>query len=303
MIATATDNPAQRRFFPGTLIGEGARGVVYADRKRKIAYKYVKPGDESARLSRGRSIRREGAILASLPPHQRIVRYVDHGEVAGEPYLATGLVEGKRLDEVVLQERFIRGELVHRPLPLVRALQYTDDLAQALAHVHGQGFVHADVKPGNVVVAERATLTDFDVAREEGRLLPEEEGVGRHIGAPAYCSPSRFAGEAPSKKDDLFSLGLLLSFMLSPTCVLSEKEAQAHPQGVEVAALEKHRALAVNVPRLPVHGTVKFLIAGLVLSGGEKYFPDAVSVSRYIHYVLPRVKRNAVFSILGRVWG
>ncbi len=270
-------------------VGQGARGAVYADPVRKTARKYPLP--ESAGnvvlVSNAASVTREGVVLSALDHHPNMIEYVSHGEVDGQPYLETRLIEGKSLKDVLLSR-----EGRYKPLPLLRALRVTDDIAQVLYHVHQQGIVHTDVKPGNIELAgRRAILTDFEGAREEDQFLLEEENFkGCFVGGLAYCSPRRLRGLPPNRRDDMFSLGLVLSFMLSPICVLSDEEAESCPQGVIVAVDKKHQALAVNIAKLQVHKTVRFLIAGLTYPEGERYFPDCQTVSRYIRYITPKLR-------------
>jgi len=81
-------------------------------------------------------------------------------------------------------------------------------LARALARVHLLGWVHADVKPANVLVrgAEDAILTDFGIARRHG-----ESSSG---GSPGYLSPERLGGDAASPLDDIYGFGRIVEDVL-----------------------------------------------------------------------------------------
>lgn len=82
-------------------------------------------------------------------------------------------------------------------------------LAQALAALHDHGFVHGDLKPGNILLRQlgEPVLTDFGLARREG-----ETQAG---GSAAYLSPERIAGAPTSFADDVYGFGRVIEEALS----------------------------------------------------------------------------------------
>ena len=85
------------------------------------------------------------------------------------------------------------------------------DLCRALAAVHGAGLVHGDVKAQNVMREQggRIVLMDFGAGRVQGA---DATGVA---GTPMYLAPEVLAGEPPTPRSDLYSLGVLLFHLMT----------------------------------------------------------------------------------------
>jgi len=191
------------RYRLGAPLGAGGFGTVYAARDerldREVAVKVI-PADGQA----PERARREAIAVARLD-HPGIVALFDAGEDEGGRYLVSELVHGHTLAE--LEEE---GELSDRDV-----LRAGLALADALAHAHGRGVVHRDVKPQNVLVpaAPRsrrgaAQLTDFGVAH----LVGDDPltRTGDVVGTLAYMAPEQAEGAETDARTDLYALGLLL---------------------------------------------------------------------------------------------
>lgn len=90
-------------------------------------------------------------------------------------------------------------------------------LARAIARVHEQGHVHADVKPANVLLrrADEAVLSDFGIAQEIGAPCAP--------GSAGYVSPERIAGRASDPRDDIYGYGRVLEDVLEKLDASSEE--------------------------------------------------------------------------------
>lgn len=144
------------------------------------------------------------AALARALRHPAVVRVWDAG-VDGDgalAWLAMEPVPGSDLQRYTRPPRLL-------PEPLVcRLLQ---QVAEGLAHAHGQGVVHRDLKPANVLVnwAEgTARIADFGLARAAGA---SDTGTGTGIvpGTPSYSAPEQLAGAEPDARSDLYALGVM----------------------------------------------------------------------------------------------
>jgi len=194
-------------------LGRGAMGIVYKARDPKInrvvAVKTVSLAGqtpEEEREYRERFFRE--AEAAGRLSHPGIVTIFDVGEEpeTRAPYIVMEFVGGQSLDKLLSQD--------DHKLPLETALQLTLELAEALDCAHGQGVVHRDLKPGNILLTEdgHAKIADFGVAKLH---LANQTLAGRALGTPAYMSPEQLNGDAVDGRSDLFSLGVVLYTVLT----------------------------------------------------------------------------------------
>ena len=175
------------------LLGRGGSGEVWRAVPRRggepVAVKVLVAGDPERQA-------REAALLGELD-HPHLVRLVEvvHQPRRGDAArvaLVLELLPGGSLAALIAR----RGRL--RPGEVVTAIA---PIAAALAHAHGNGVVHGDLSPGNVVfTAEgRPVLTDLGVARVLGEEAAAEV-------TPAYVDPTVARGGAPGPASDVFGI-------------------------------------------------------------------------------------------------
>ena len=96
--------------------------------------------------------------------------------------------------------------------PSDRCGRILGQLAHALEYVHQRGFVHRDLKPGNVMLTHsgEVKLTDFGIAVPEV-ALDDQTATGRHaiLGTPAYMAPEQLSGGPPDRRTDVYALACL----------------------------------------------------------------------------------------------
>ena len=226
-------------------LGRGGMAVVYLARDvrldRPVAIKLLPPELAAHEKLRDRFMREARTAARLSHPHIVPIHAVD--EVRGYVFYVMSYVDGETLAERVAK----RG-----PLPPREASRVLQEVAAALAAAHGQGVVHRDVKPGNILLERgtgRAMVTDFGIARvADGG----DTTAGELLGTPEYMSPEQAAGEAVDARSDLYALGVVGYYMVSgqlpftaPTVqgVLAKQLTQA-PTSVESVAAGIPRSLA-----------------------------------------------------------
>jgi serine/threonine protein kinase len=194
------------RYRLGDVVGRGGSAVVYGgfDRtlKRPIAVKLFSPyrphaGEFAA------AVLREAQTAARLS-HPNVARVYDFGEVIDgderTPYLVMELLDGE-----TLADRLARTGA----LPWRQAVEICAAIAAGLAAAHGQGSVHRDVKPRNIMLSTAGVkVLDFGIAAAAGQSSFDTQG--RLWGTAAYLAPEQLRGEAAFPAADVYALGLLL---------------------------------------------------------------------------------------------
>jgi Tol biopolymer transport system component len=201
-------------------IGAGGMGEVWRARDKRIgrdvAIKVLPdsfaPGDDRV-LRFEQEARAAGALN-----HPGLVTIFDVGTTDGSPYIVMELLEGETLRDAI-------GEAPPAPLPLRRAVDYTIQIASALAVAHEKGIIHRDLKPENIFITSdgRVKILDFGLAKlaEDAKDADGRHRTGRHltstgmvVGTPGYMSPEQVRAQPLDYRTDIFSLGAMLYEML-----------------------------------------------------------------------------------------
>ena len=191
-------------------IGVGGMGEVYRARderlKRDVALKILLAGSQD---SAEKNLLREAQSASALnDPHICVIYEV--GEVGGHHFIVMELVEGKPLNSLI-PSGGLRPEL---------AVRYGTQIAAALAHAHGRGIVHRDIKTANVVITPsgQVKVLDFGLARfySDGELADATRSnesatkASAVVGTLPYVAPEILRGEQASERSDIWSLGIVL---------------------------------------------------------------------------------------------
>ncbi len=193
-------------------IGEGGMGVVYRAHdevlRRDVALKVVRQGTLVEKSSR-ESLLHEARAASSLS-HPNVCTIHEVGELEGELYMVMELVEGKTLKALIGSEG----------MPVESILRYAIQIAGALAHAHGRGIVHHDLKSANIVVTPQGLVKvlDFGLARRLPNQVVQEvtksiaplEGVRGIAGTLHYIAPEVLRGQTADCRSDLWALGVVL---------------------------------------------------------------------------------------------
>jgi len=168
---------------------------------RRVALKWLRPALAADPVVAER-FRREAIAVARLN-HPNIVAVHDVFEHAGRQAVVMQLVDGKSLRQLLDSQKRLGPELT---------IHIGAAISGALDEAHRAGFVHRDVKPGNILVTSdgRVLLTDFGIAKG---LDPGDDDLTSDnvmMGTAKYLSPEQVRGRKLDGRADLYSLGLVL---------------------------------------------------------------------------------------------
>ncbi len=148
---------------------------------------------------------REARAAAKLS-HSDIVNVYDVGIDGDDHYIVMENVRGNTLKNLIKE----KGQL-----PVLDSLRIAREIADALAHAHGNHLVHCDIKPHNILLTEsgHAKVADFGIARAVTESTMTYSG--NVIGSVHYFSPEQAKGTLITPKSDVYSLGVVLYEMLT----------------------------------------------------------------------------------------
>lgn len=208
------------RYKVARKIGRGGISDVFravAPDGGRVAVKFFRPFEALMELV-GRDHLEElfvtEAETMSYLRHPAIAAIIDVGRDAeGRPFF---VMEYFCTSLAMIIGEGIRPDLATRPLPAARVCDYGIQLLTGLAHIHDNGVVHRDIKPGNIMVDddERLRICDFGLALVDELSFNGPEGV--QIGSPFYVAPEQQSDPAGvDGRADLYSAGALLHRLLT----------------------------------------------------------------------------------------
>lgn len=205
-------------------LGKGGMAEVWEARhsylanKGRLAIKFLLPQFATNKELQERFLKEAQRQLE----HPNIISALDFFQIDGLSYMVMRYVPPPSPDNAPesLEEmpRSLEDRLAEqRPLSLKEIHVISSDVLSALDYAHGQGVVHRDVKPANILLHRNghAMLTDFGIAKglRDERSMTR---IGTSMGTPDYMSPEQI--REPHKVDarsDVYSFGCVLYAMLS----------------------------------------------------------------------------------------
>jgi len=182
----------------------------------------------------------DGRVLQETN-HQGLVKVYAFGLHEGlHPYYAMELLLGETLHEKIHgSSRRARRDRI----PLVPAIEWMIQLAEAVNHLHSVGIVHGDLRPDKVFITNESRVKGLDLSTLKlGRLGLPITRAGRAAATPHYACPEQIRGlqkESPSW--DVYALGFLLYECLAGRYLFSDHPGQSHSDA-ELRAWHSHRA-------------------------------------------------------------
>jgi serine/threonine protein kinase len=196
------------------LVGAGGMGTVFlaehALMKRQVAIK-VLPTPMVSRLNAVQRFYREARAVASLN-HPNIVRAYDVDNEGHLHFIIMEYVDGLSLDQLVKKTG---------PLEVGRAANFISQVASGLQHAHEEGWIHRDIKPGNILVNRQGTVKILDLGLAF-MYTSGDDGLTRKfeprsiLGTADYLSPEQaMDSHEIDIRSDVYSLGATFYFLLA----------------------------------------------------------------------------------------
>ena len=257
--------------------GRGGLGRVLRARDRRtgrvVALKEVLHGSERA-LQR---FRREALVTANLQ-HPAIVPVYEVGQWPdGQPFYAMKLVEGTTLATAIRDAATTDERLALLP--------HVVQVADALAYAHARGWIHRDLKPGNVLVGAfgETVVIDWGLAKQIGDDDPSSDAAqalvaaddatldGQILGTPVYMPPEQAGGERVDAGADVYAIGALLYHVLAG--VPPYHEARSTAEVLAAVRAGPPQPLAELAPALPAE--LHTIVARAMAHDRDARYPSA----------------------------
>ncbi len=265
-------------------VGRGSFGEVYRafdpTLQRHVALKLLLPSelpglDATAMLDEARAM--------AKVRHPNVVPIYGVGTHEGRSGFWSDFVQGKTLSDLLS---------THGPFGPREAALMLIDVCKAVSAVHAAGFVHRDIKAGNVMREEggRILLMDFGLTHARGTEGPSS-------GTPVYMAPELFTGHPATNVTDIYALGVLLFNLLTGSYPVegsgSAELRRAHAAGVRRTVIDVRPDLPERLAHavgtaLAVDPAQRFATAGLMIAA----LSDAIGMGGVVAPAAPVVPRR-----------
>ena len=246
-------------------LGTGGMGSVWLAEDRQLDNKlFAVKMLPSVLVSNKRAYRqlKDEAIVAMKLVHPNIVQIRAFEENNGNPFLVMDYIEGQTLDDYLAE----KGKLTEDET--VRLLK---PIASALDYAHGEGVVHRDVKPANVMIRKdgHPYILDFGIAREIQETMTRVTGK-LSSGTLLYMSPEQLRGQPPKAAQDVYSFAVMAYECLKGGPPFSRGQVEYQILNEQPEPLPSGLRLAASImrglskkPEARQDSCVKVLIGGL----------------------------------------
>jgi len=282
-VAEAAKNPQNLlgRFVAVSELGRGSMGTVGKawDTRlgRWVAIKLLRTGATDAEeLDR---FRREASVVASLD-HPNIAPIYDVFEHQGRLAIVMKYIQGRTLEELYLREGT-------RPPAVDRAVRMIRDVCLGVGYAHGRGFVHRDLKPGNLMLDQDARIYVLDFGLVKVLVKASITDVGRMMGTPNFMSPELAMGLARDvdARTDVFSLGATLWTLLA-----GQTPFRGKSQLDIVRAIMREPTPSLRARRAEVPEEIEAVIFKALQKDREARYPTAVEMATALNSCLVRLE-------------
>ena len=277
-----------------SLLGAGGMGEVYRARDtrlgRDVALKLL-PSHLALSPEARQRFEREAKAIAALS-HPNICALYDVGREGEADYLVMELLEGEMLSE----------RLANGPLPLEQTLRYGVEIAAALGRAHVLGFVHRDLKPGNVMLTiSGAKLLDFGLAKAFETQGPadsrtsastaEEEvtRAGTILGTLAYMAPEQLEGKRADTRSDVFAFGAVLYEMAT-----GRKAFPGSSRASRISAIMTAEPEPISTSQASAPPALDRLVRTCLAKDPEERWQSAQDVARELKWIAAGASRTDI---------
>jgi len=235
---TVGGSSAGQEFGPGAIIGDayeilsfigaGGMGNVYRVRHTILRTEYALKTLSSDKVTEvaWRRFQVEAQAIARMN-HPNIVGIYNLGLHQGQlPFYVMDILSGSTLAQLLEQKKYLEVD---------EALKIFVEVCVGIGYAHKKGIVHRDIKPGNIVVLDKADasgarvkIVDFGIAKlSHTKDLANQQltGMGEVCGSPFYMSPEQCQAGKIDARSDTYSLGCTLFETLTGTTPFKGRNA------------------------------------------------------------------------------